>query len=96
MIQSCQMKFKQDACNSQMYYTNFYFDIKALDNHQEQKNHSLSMSGDVIGSVDTFDMMITQLASTSVNIPLRWSFGKYIGGGAVGSVYVGLNLETGG
>ncbi|KAI7825021.1 hypothetical protein BX661DRAFT_199543 [Kickxella alabastrina] len=41
------------------------------------------------------DRTLRLLAASSSNITLRWQIGRYIGGGAFGSVYAGYNLDTG-
>ncbi|KAJ2318264.1 Suppressor of Sensor Kinase (SLN1), partial [Coemansia sp. RSA 2704] len=41
------------------------------------------------------DQTLRLLAASSSNITMRWQIGRYIGGGAFGSVYVGYNLDTG-
>jgi hypothetical protein len=66
--------------------------IEELEKALGEKQREFQLVGEVVGSVDTFDMMISDLASSSVNIPLRWSLGKCIGGGACGSVYTGMIL----
>jgi len=70
--------------------------VLELERNLAVKYRESQLFGNVVGSIDTFDQMIGELSSQSRNIPLRWSLGKFVGGGSVGSVYIGLNLETGG
>ncbi|KAJ2156444.1 Suppressor of Sensor Kinase (SLN1), partial [Coemansia sp. RSA 552] len=41
------------------------------------------------------DETLRLLAASSSNITIRWTLGRYIGGGAFGAVYVGNNSDTG-
>ncbi|KAJ2256667.1 Suppressor of Sensor Kinase (SLN1) [Coemansia sp. RSA 455] len=41
------------------------------------------------------DLTLRLLVASPSNINIRWQMGRYIGGGAFGSVYIGHNLDTG-
>ncbi|ODQ77570.1 hypothetical protein BABINDRAFT_172669 [Babjeviella inositovora NRRL Y-12698] len=52
--------------------------------------------GKVLDDTDYDNQYLTYLASSFSSVSIRWQKGKFIGGGTFGSVYVAVNLDTGG
>jgi mitogen-activated protein kinase kinase kinase len=69
--------------------------IKELEQRYAEKQRDSRLIGRVLDDdrPETRDLVF--LASSSSNISLRWQQGKYIGGGTFGSVYLGINMDSG-
>ncbi|EER39620.1 MAP kinase kinase kinase SskB [Histoplasma capsulatum H143] len=50
--------------------------------------------GKVLEGVNEADRSVTFLSSSATNITMRWQQGQFIGGGASGSVYAAIDLDT--
>lgn len=52
--------------------------------------------GRVLDDKDMENQLLTYLASSFSSVSIRWQKGKFLGGGTFGSVFAGVNLDTGG
>ena len=51
--------------------------------------------GKVLEGSNEADRSLTYLSSSATNVTMRWQQGAFVGGGTFGSVYAGINLDTG-
>lgn len=58
--------------------------------------HEQQAVGRVLDGRDTENRLLAGLASSFSSVSIRWRKGRYLGGGACGSVYASTNLDTGG
>lgn len=71
--------------------------VAALEASLDQKYQHLGNTGKILDDRKPEDQPIIQLlASSSSQVTLRWQQGKTISSGTFGTVYLGINLETGG
>lgn len=66
--------------------------IEIMRNELQQQNRLI---GRVLDDKNMESDSLAFLASSSSSISIRWQHGKYLGGGSYGSVYLGINLDTG-
>ncbi|KAI8461431.1 STE protein kinase [Phakopsora pachyrhizi] len=69
--------------------------LEALDASRNEKLASLGLAGQELDHNATDNRGLLFLASSTSNISIRWQQGRYVGGGAFGSVYLAVNLDTG-
>lgn len=69
--------------------------LAALEQARQEKQFSLGFAGNELDHATAEDIGLSQLASSTSNISIRWQQGKFVGGGTFGSVYIALNLESG-
>lgn len=62
---------------------------------KEDENSVRANLGRVLEGSNEADRSLTFLSSSATNITMRWQQGHYVGGGTFGSVYEGINLDTG-
>ncbi|CAG8555657.1 6742_t:CDS:2 [Acaulospora morrowiae] len=70
--------------------------VNELESRRAQKEQEQRLVGKVLDDDQPEYKPLVFLASSSSNISLRWQQGKFIGGGTFGSVYLAVNLDTGG
>ncbi|CAG8493723.1 12939_t:CDS:2 [Acaulospora colombiana] len=70
--------------------------VNELEARRAQKEQDQRLVGKVLDDDQPEIRPLVFLASSSSNISLRWQQGKFIGGGTFGSVYLAVNLDTGG
>ena len=70
--------------------------IQALEEQLAGLSTDQHLIGRVLDEEVSEDRALVFLAASSSNISLRWQQGGFIGGGANGSVYLGINLDSGG
>ncbi|RKP00241.1 hypothetical protein CXG81DRAFT_13448, partial [Caulochytrium protostelioides] len=68
--------------------------IHALESDRHRRLQTGRLVGKALDASNAVDRNIGFLASSNSSISLRWQQGKFLGGGAVGSVYMGINLDT--
>ncbi|KAJ9660344.1 Suppressor of Sensor Kinase (SLN1) [Neophaeococcomyces mojaviensis] len=61
----------------------------------EDANSVRANLGRVLEGSNEADRSLTFLSSSATNITMRWQQGHFVGGGTFGSVYEGINLDTG-
>ena len=69
--------------------------IVEVDQHREAILQEQHLAGRVLEDESPDDRSLVFLASQS-NISIRWQQGRFLGAGAFGSVYMAMNLDTGG
>ncbi|CAB4423426.1 unnamed protein product [Rhizophagus irregularis] len=69
--------------------------LNELEARRYEKEQDQRLVGKVLDDNQPENRPLVFLASSSSNISLRWQQGKFIGGGAFGSVYLAVNLDTG-
>lgn len=62
----------------------------------EEERQSKHAVGKVLDDSNKDTEILKYLASSFSNVQIRWQQGRFIGGGAFGSVYAAVNLDTGG
>lgn len=70
----------------------FLAEIENIRIEEEAKRQAL---GRVLEGSDESDRSLTLLSSSATNVIFRWQQGQFVGGGTFGSVYAGINLDTG-
>jgi mitogen-activated protein kinase kinase kinase len=61
----------------------------------EELRQGMHQVGKVLDDSNADTEFLTYLASSFSNVSIRWQQGRFIGGGAFGSVYAAVNLDTG-
>ncbi|KAJ3340481.1 Suppressor of Sensor Kinase (SLN1) [Gonapodya sp. JEL0774] len=75
---------------------NWLHKLAELEEERHRRQRTLRAVGKVLDDRNIEDRNISQLlASVGSSISLRWQQGKYLGGGSFGSVYMGINLDSG-
>lgn len=69
---------------------------KAIDERRLELEGSMRVVGRVLDEQRPEDQSLLFLATSNSNISVRWQQGKFIGGGTFGSVYLAVNLDSGG
>lgn len=70
--------------------------IETCDSQRIQDENSIRANlGRVLEGSNEADRSLTFLSASATNINMRWQQGQYVGGGTFGSVYQGINLDTG-
>ena len=61
----------------------------------DEGNNMKANLGRVLEGSNEADRSLTFLSSSATNVSMRWQQGQYVGGGTFGSVYEGINMDTG-
>ncbi|KZT22144.1 hypothetical protein NEOLEDRAFT_1181194 [Neolentinus lepideus HHB14362 ss-1] len=69
--------------------------LQDLENRRTQMGTEQRVVGRVLDNEKPENRSLAFLASSSSNIAVRWQQGRFIGAGAFGSVYLGVNLDSG-
>ncbi|KIY65889.1 kinase [Cylindrobasidium torrendii FP15055 ss-10] len=69
--------------------------LQQVDENLQSVGSGFRMVGRVLDIEKLEDRSLVVLANSSSNIAIKWQQGKFIGAGAFGSVYMGLNLDSG-
>ncbi|BFZ57643.1 Suppressor of Sensor Kinase (SLN1) [Savitreella phatthalungensis] len=69
--------------------------LDELETKRKQHQQELQMAGKVLDDTISENRSLMYLASSLSNITMRWQQGRFIGSGTFGSVYQGVNLDTG-
>lgn len=69
---------------------------KKIDEDRMQLEAGMRVVGRVLDEQRPEDQSLLFLATSNSNISVRWQQGKFIGGGTFGSVYLAVNLDSGG
>lgn len=70
--------------------------LQMIDEHRVEAESERHVIGRVVDEEKLEDKSLLWLASSTSNISVRWQQGRFIGAGAFGSVYLAVNLDTGG
>ena len=88
-------RLKTDAEASQYVREQWCERIAELDELRKQREAARQALGRVLEDSSEADRSLTFLSASATNVNLRWSQGQFIGGGTFGSVYAGINLDSG-
>lgn len=69
--------------------------LAEIDEARKQKEAERQALGRVLEDSNEADRILTYLSASATNVPRRWQLGQFIGGGTFGSVYAGINLDSG-
>ncbi|KAB8339046.1 hypothetical protein FH972_021982 [Carpinus fangiana] len=69
--------------------------LSRIDEIRNQQGAERQPVGRVIEESNEADRSLTFLSASATNVSMRWQQGQYIGGGAFGSVYAAINLDSG-
>lgn len=70
--------------------------LQMIDERRVEAESERHVIGRVVDEEKLEDKSLLWLASSTSNISVRWQQGKFIGAGAFGSVYLAVNLDSGG
>ena len=70
--------------------------LQMIDDRRVEAESERHVIGRVVDEEKLEDRSLLWLASSTSNISVRWQQGRFIGAGAFGSVYLAVNLDTGG
>lgn len=70
-------------------------ELQEVDGNRSGLDAQEKLVGRVLDDNIPEDRSLFQLASSHLNVSIRWQQGKFIGGGAFGSVYLASNMDTG-
>ena len=88
-------RLKNDAEASQYVREQWCEKLAELDEGRKQKALERQAMGRVLEDSSEADRSLTFLSASATNYSLRWQQGQFIGGGTFGSVYAGINLDSG-
>ena len=88
-------KLKTDKEASQYVREQWCFKLAEIDELRKQKEAERQALGRVLEESNEADRSLTYLSASATNVSLRWQQGQFIGGGTFGSVYAGINLDSG-
>ena len=71
-------------------------ETSAIDERRVEIESNMRMRGRVLDEQRPEDQSLLFLMTSKSNITVRWQQGKFIGGGTFGSVYLAVNLDSGG
>lgn len=77
------------------YHEDVMKEIKRIEEYRHGLQEQIESVGKVIDVSDLEYQFITLLASSFSSVSIRWQKGRFVGGGTFGSVYVGVDLDTG-
>jgi mitogen-activated protein kinase kinase kinase len=70
-------------------------ELSKVDEFRKQILLERSALGRVLEANNEVDRSLAWLSSTATNFTMRWQQGHFVGGGAFGTVYAAMNLDTG-
>ncbi|MCJ1356327.1 MAG: Suppressor of Sensor Kinase (SLN1) [Icmadophila ericetorum] len=88
-------RLKSDAEAAQYVREQRCEKLAELDEIRKQKEAERQALGRVLEDSNEADRSLTFLSSSATNVSLRWQQGNFIGGGTFGTVYAGINLDSG-
>ena len=69
--------------------------LDSIEERRKQHQENLQLAGRVLDDTNSENRSLMHLASSLSNITMRWTQGRFIGSGTFGTVYQGVNLDTG-
>ncbi|WEW55829.1 Suppressor of Sensor Kinase (SLN1) [Emydomyces testavorans] len=87
-------KAVDDAEAAQAMHEQRYLRVTELEQSRAESDGKRQPLGRVLEGVNEADRSLTVLSSSATNVTLRWQQGQFIGGGASGSVYAAIDLDT--
>ena len=88
-------RMRDDAAASALVSKERMAQLAELDELRKQEQAKRQVLGRVLEGSNAADRSLTQLSSSPTNVNVRWQQGHFVGGGTFGSVWAGLNLDTG-
>lgn len=88
-------KNQDDEYRLKVYHEDVMKEIGKIEEHRHGLQEQIESVGRVIDVSDLEYQFVTLLASSFSSVSIRWQKGKFVGGGTFGSVYVGVDLDTG-
>lgn len=79
----------------QVYHEDAMKEIQKIEEYRHGLQEQIESIGKVIDVSDLEYQFVTLLASSFSSVSIRWQKGRFVGGGTFGSVYVGVDLDTG-
>ncbi|KIK71379.1 hypothetical protein GYMLUDRAFT_211576 [Collybiopsis luxurians FD-317 M1] len=78
------------------FWTRISQALQEVEGERAAVGNQFRIIGRVLDTEKPEDRSLVFLASSTFNISIRWQQGRFIGSGAFGSVYLAVNLDTGG
>ncbi|KAI9679045.1 MAG: Suppressor of Sensor Kinase (SLN1) [Trizodia sp. TS-e1964] len=88
-------RMKDDEESSSYVREGWLMQLSVIDEMRKQKEAEKQALGKVLEESNDADRSLTYLSASATNVTLRWQLGQFIGGGAFGSVYAAINLDSG-
>jgi mitogen-activated protein kinase kinase kinase len=88
-------KMKNDEEASEYVRQQWLKELERIDELRKEKEAERQYQGRVLEETSEADRSLTFLSSSATTVKMRWQQGHYIGGGAFGSVYSAINLDSG-
>lgn len=102
-------RFASDVADAALYFDdqemlesvtkvreNWLVSLSRLEQKRIELESGMRVVGRVLDEERPEDQSLLFLATSNSNISIRWQQGKFIGGGSFGSVYLAVNLDSGG
>ena len=88
-------RLKDDEESASLVREQWLEQLAEIDALRKQKEAEQQALGRVLQDSNEADRALTHLSSSATNVTRRWQQGQFVGGGAFGSVYAAINLDTG-
>lgn len=88
-------KLKDDEESATIVREQWMSQLTDIDEIRKSKEAERQALGRVLEDSNEADRSLTYLSASATNVTLRWQQGQFIGGGTFGSVYAGINLDSG-
>ena len=89
-------KLKDDEESSRIVQAQWCEELDKIDQERKDREAERQALGRVLEESNEADRALTHLSASAGNVHLRWQQGQFVGGGTFGSVYVAINLDSGG
>ncbi len=89
-------KLKDDEESSSLVRRQWCEELGKIDQARKDREAERQALGRVLEESNEADRALTHLSANPGNVHLRWQQGQFVGGGTFGSVYVAINLDSGG
>ena len=88
-------RLKDDEESSRVVRAQWLEELEKIDHMRTEREGERQNLGRVLEESNEADRALTSLSANAGNVHLRWQQGQFVGGGTFGSVYVGINLDSG-
>ena len=89
-------KLRDDEESSRIVRAQWLDEVEKIDQWRKDREAERQALGKVLEESNDADRALTHLSASAGNVHLRWQQGQFVGGGTFGSVYVAINLDSGG
>ncbi|RKO91731.1 kinase-like domain-containing protein, partial [Blyttiomyces helicus] len=69
--------------------------IQEIEAKLDESNRTMRIAGKIMDDNNMVDRYLSAISSSSCSLALRWQQGKFLGGGAFGSVWIAIDLDAG-